>query len=138
MNQPRHAEHEDALVRAFIASQKQARWLDLLARPKRRRDLLKTLTDIKDLDCRFTSRIPPAQQSTAGILALLRSRGAPPECYLISERTALDARALPLVEALDAVVGAGFGTLVSCVPGRLGYFEGEGQGQRYLLERRTP
>jgi len=37
--------------------------------------------------------------------------------------------------ALDAIVGAGFGTLVSCVPGRLGYFEGEGQGKRYLLER---
>jgi hypothetical protein len=27
------------------------------------------------------------------------------------------------------------GTFVSCIPGRLAYFEAEGPGQRYVLER---
>jgi len=29
----------------------------------------------------------------------------------------------------------GNGTLLSCIPGRLGYFEGEDPGERYVLAR---
>ena len=130
-------EHEQALVLAFIKPQKQQRWLEFLANPKRRGDILKTLPHLRDLDERFAHRIPSAQQTTAGILDLLRSHGAPVECYLVSESSELDGRSLSLDEALGAVIGMGMGTLVSCIPGRLGYFEGESQGARYLLERRT-
>ena len=78
-----------------------------------------------------------AALSTARILGLLRSHGAPTECYLISESSDLDGRALPLEEALGEIIGRGMGTLVSCIPGRLAYFEGESPGERYLLERRV-
>jgi hypothetical protein len=43
---------------------------------------------------------------------------------------------MALAEALEAVVGGGFGTLISCIPGRLGYFEGELPRDRKLLEGR--
>lgn len=42
---------------------------------------------------------------------------------------------MPLDEALRAVVGRGMGAFVSCVPGRLAYFESEEPGSRYLLHR---
>jgi hypothetical protein len=40
-----------------------------------------------------------------------------------------------LHEVLEAVVGRFQGTFVSCIPGRLAYFEGERENDRYILER---
>jgi hypothetical protein len=37
--------------------------------------------------------------------------------------------------ALDAVVGRGMGAFLSCIPGRLAFFEAEGPGERYILDR---
>jgi hypothetical protein len=42
-----------------------------------------------------------------------------------------------LSEALREVVGRGMGTFVLCVPGKLGYYEGEDAGERYILEAAT-
>jgi hypothetical protein len=64
---------------------------------------------------------------------LLRDRGAPATCVLFSAAADLDAREMPLDNALAAVVGWNPGTFISCIPGRLAYFEDE-EG-RYLLER---
>ena len=109
--------------------------MELLSKPKRRKDVLDTLAHFSDLDPRYQVPIPSSQQSAHAIEGLLRKRGAPAECYLISEAGALDGRLLPLTEALSLIVGHGMGTLMSCVPGRLGYFEGETPGDRWLLER---
>src|SRR6266550_7663490 len=57
-------------------------------------------------------------------------------CWLVSERSDWDGRQMPLAEALEAVVGTGFGTIISCIPGRLGYFEGEMPRDRNLLQHR--
>ena len=136
MNRIGPGDHEELLVRAFVARPKQERLIELLAKPKRRRDILMTLPHFHDLDPRFAVRVPSAQQSSSEILKLLRARGAPADCYILSEKKALDGQTLPLDAALDAVVGRGMGTLLSCIPGRLGYFEGEVSGERYVLERR--
>jgi hypothetical protein len=127
-------EHEQAMVKAFIVTRRQQRWLDFLAKPKRREDILHTLPHLKDLNERFLLRIP-APQSASVILEMLQQRGAPEQCYVVSESTELDARTLPLKEALGLIIGMSPGTLVSCIPGRLGYFEGEDSGGRFILER---
>ena len=54
---------------------------------------------------------------------------------MVSENSDWDAREMPLRDALEATIGAGWGTLVSCAPGRLAFFEGEGPKDRYLLIR---
>jgi hypothetical protein len=134
MAQSSGPEHEQAMVKAFIVTRKQQRWLDFLADSKRRRDILRTLPHLRDLDERFLLQVP-APQSTSVILEMLRQRGAPEYCHVVSESAGLDARTLPLKEALELIVGIGTGTLVSCIPGRLGYFEGEDNGTRFILER---
>jgi hypothetical protein len=53
----------------------------------------------------------------------LRREGAPDACYCISESHDLDAKTLPLLEALREVVGRDMGTFLSGLPGRLAYFE---------------
>jgi hypothetical protein len=42
---------------------------------------------------------------------------------------------MPLGEALAAVIGMGDGAFVSCVPGRLGFYEYEDMKSSYLLSR---
>ena len=133
MTQEFQLDSEEALVRAFVVPAKQQRLLELLANPKRRRDALRTLAHFRDLDTRYTVAITPGQQSAAGISGILRARGAPAACYLVSESADFDGRTMALSDALDAVVGAGYGTLVSCIPGRLGYYEGEGPSDRRVL-----
>jgi hypothetical protein len=128
-------DHEVALVQAFIAPERRERYLGLLASARGREKLRRALAHFHDLDTRCTYELPAGVNTPAEIALLLRGKGAPAECTLLAEDAALDARHLPLEDALVAVVGRGMGTLISCVPGRLGFYEGEGPGVRYILER---
>lgn len=132
----RDIEHETAVVDAFIVPSKQDRIRELLSKPKRRRGVLESLYHQAPLDPRCMSRVPPADQSSSRIEALLRAKGAPDLCYVISTDRSLDGSTVALRKALDRIVGRGEGTIISCLPGRLGYFEAEEAGERYLLERR--
>lgn len=127
--------HEAAFVRAFVIPAKQGRLLELLPNRKRRESVLRTLYHFRDLDPRYASQIPASDQSTARIEGLLLKLGAPRECYIISDDKDLDAQTMPLNSALEEVVGTGGGTLLSCIPGLLGYYEGETPGDRWLLKR---
>ena len=128
-------EHERGIIRSFIIPVRQYRYLEMLAKPKRREDLTASLAHFKHLDMRHTVQIPPHQQHIAEIFQLLKSKGAPETCYALSEDSELDGRELSLSEALKEVVGRGMGTFLSCLPGRLAYFEDE--DQRWILERKA-
>jgi hypothetical protein len=127
--------HDLATIRAFIASERRDRYVGLLASARGRAKLRAGLAHLRDLDPRFARVVPPAEQTPDSVAAHLRSRGAPAECVLLAEDSALDGQRLPLDEALAAVVGRGMGAFVSCLPGRLAYYEGEEPGERYILER---
>ena len=128
------AEHEEALIRAFILPQRQSRYLELLPKPKRRKDVTRELAHFKHVDMRFAVQIPPSQRGCSGILRILKAKGAPDICYAISEDDELDGKELPLSESLKKIVGYGMGTFLSCLPGRLAYFEDE--DERWILERK--
>ena len=132
---PVTSDHAAALIDAFVLTGRRDRYRNLLKSPKLRAKLRAALAHCRDLDPRCKRSISPSDQDASGIAALLRSRAAPDSCYLLSESPQLDGRVLPLDEALAAVVGQGFGTLISCVPGQLGYYEGEERGERYILDR---
>jgi hypothetical protein len=127
--------HETAVVDAFVVSSKRDRVRELLAKPKRRRTILDSLNHQAPLDPRCMSKIPPREHFTIRIESLLRAKGAPEMCHVISADPTLDGKAMPLRAALDDVIGCGNGTIISCIPGRLAYFEGEDPGERYLLEQ---
>jgi hypothetical protein len=130
-------DHEESLITAFVLPAKRARFIEFLRSPKRRPKLLAALYHFVDLDPQCLVPIAPAEQNPKAIAALLTRRGAPSLCHLVSTNSELDRREFPLVEALERVVGHGDGALISCVPGRLGYFEGESPHDRFILERAT-
>jgi len=68
-------------------------------------------------------------------VALLRSKGAGATVHVISEDSTIDGKQLDLEEAISRVTGGGMGTILSCIPGKLGYFEDEEVKSSRLLER---
>jgi hypothetical protein len=118
--------HEEATVRAFIVKSKQERCLQFLGSPKHRRKFTSELAHFKWLDERFAHPIPPSTAHTVKeIAALLRSKGAGPIVHVISEDSAVDGKELGLDEALQHIRGREIGSILSCIPGKLGYFEDE-------------
>ena len=124
---------EKALIEAFILPQRRARYVELLTTARGRKTLRGRLAHISDLDPRFARRL--AADSVAEIVTILRMENAPQMCQVISESDGIDGREMGLTEALDQIVGHGLGTLISCIPGKLGYYESEEPGERYLLKR---
>ena len=121
--------HEEALVKAFIPAHRQERFLEIIAKPKKRAKLLTELSHFKALNPQFMVAIPSNQQSPLALAKILRAKGAGDTCYVMSENPQLDGREVDL----EAALGRQMGTLISCVPGRLGYFEDE--DGRCILER---
>lgn len=127
--------HEEAVIRAFILPTKRERFIEFLATAKNRKKFTDSLPHFRSFDPRFASPVPwnpssdgklPARydQGIENIKRLLQSKGAGPTCWVISEDPAIDGKELELGEALRYLCGRG-GTILSCIPGKLAYFEGE-------------
>jgi hypothetical protein len=127
--------HEEEAVRAFIDPRRRERYLEFLSTPKRRRKFISQLAHFKSLDPKCLVGIAPSQQNSSSLAELLAAKGASSRCWVISENPELDAREIDLREALKETVGRGMGTIISCVAGRLGYFEDE--DGRFILQRQA-
>lgn len=125
--------HEELFIESFVDPIKRERYLSFLTNNKRRKKLLDVLDHFRDLNKTKAIAIPPNQQNTIDILHLLQRKGAPEDCHVISTCSDLDGKGLPLVEALEQIVGSGYGSYISCNAGKLGYYEGEEPGYRCIL-----
>lgn len=123
--------HEEATIRAFVIPARRARWLEFLGSAKRRPSILDRLNHCRDIDERHATPIA----SNDYVVGVLRSHGAPATCYVISDDRAIDGLVLPLEQAIDQAEMGMFGTLVSCIPGRLAYYYDECGARRWLLQR---
>lgn len=121
-------------MKAFLEPSRQERFLTFLADPKKRRNFTNELAHRRDrfLNLKFLRSIPPSQRNPSALFALLKQLGAGDKCWVISEGD-LDGQELDLLAAPQEVVGYGMGTLISCVPRRLAYFESE--DERYILQK---
>src|SRR4051812_9301888 len=115
---------DKALIENFIQRARRQRWLALMQSEKGRKKLRSTLAHFGDFDPAVIVPIPANQQHSPSIHRLLTESGAPRTCSLISENAHWDGLDMDLSIALQKIVGYGFGTIVNCVPGRLGFFEG--------------
>ena len=127
--------HEEQFARSFIVPEKRSRYLSLLESNRGRGKLLDGLNHCHDLDSRYASSVPASQQAAQSIERLLKSKGAPDVCHVMSSNPDLDNREMSLSEALMETVGMDAGTLISCIAGKLAYVESEGFDGRYILER---
>ncbi len=127
--------HEEELFKVFIVPERRGRYLSLLESAKSRTKLVNRLPHCHDIDPRYSRLVPVHLQTSEDIHSLLAAEGAPQTCHVVSELSDVDGRDMPLIEALDAVVASGMGTLLSCIAGKLAYYEGEEPGERYILQK---
>jgi hypothetical protein len=128
---------EAILISAFVNPTKRKHLIEILANPKRRHRATVTLAHFTDFDSGAVVPLESAAQTPAAIESALRSRGAGESCHVISENRAIDGKHLALKVALEKVVGQGMGTLLSCVPGELAYYEGGSPSDRCILATRA-
>ena len=126
--------HEAELAKLIVPA-KRSRFSEMLKSKKKRRKLVDSLYHYRDLDRRFIVPIPKNNHTAKDIGNILRKLGAPETCHIISTISEIDGKECDLQETLHSIVGAEEGTLLSCIPGVLGYYEGESEGDRYILKR---
>ena len=127
--------HEKQFVLVFIVPEKQERYLTMLQSETSRARLLAKFPHCKDLNLEHATLVPPSQQNAGAIAKILANKGAPDLCHVISADFKIDNREMPLDKALEETVGMNMGTFISCIPGKLGYFEFEDIGERYVFAR---
>jgi len=127
--------HEEQFARSFIVPEKRDRYLSMLDSKRGRKKLRDGLYHCRDLDRRFAHLVPSGEQYSESIERVLKSKGAPEKCYILSADDEFDGREMSLSEALSEVVGFVPGTFISCIAGKLGYFEFEDMSERYVLEK---
>ncbi|MHC4473236.1 MAG: hypothetical protein ACYS99_20010 [Planctomycetota bacterium] len=125
------SDHEVGFFRSFVGRRRRGRYLALLEAGKRQ-DLLDRLCHHLEgvLDPRFAERVTGEE-----LEAELVQRGAGSTCHVISNCCELDGQEVPLTEGINAVFGFCYGSILSCVAGRLAYYEGEDRGARFICVR---
>lgn len=127
--------HEELFIESFVIKAKQDR-VKILQKSKKGRDKFRlSLAHYPDFDNKFILSIPSNLQNDKGVCDLLVKKGAPSNCYIISENNLVDNKIMSLDEALTSVVGSSMGTIISCIPGILCYYEGEESNNRFILQK---
>jgi hypothetical protein len=127
--------HEYQFVKSFFAPMYRSRWLGMVEATKGRRKFLEFLHHGSHaLDDRFLQDV--GDWDAVAIVHRLRQLGADSRCYLFSEWDQVDQKVLELEEAIVTLLGCQMGSVASCVPGVLGYWEGEEPHDRYICFRK--
>lgn len=131
-------DHEAAFARAFLPSEKRARFIQVLAQPRRRQEMLAQLDGHLPFLPAFATAVPGDQDFPDALVKLLIAKGAGPTCHVIVAGLKADGRELPLREALMLICLHRSGAILSCLPGRLAYYKPESPAPGIILERPAP
>jgi hypothetical protein len=133
-------ELEEIIVKSFFNKRIQQRVLFELFSPKKRQDAIHRLSNFHiTLRNEFLFEIPKPNSDPEEIEELLKKQGSGNDCYAMSCNDTIDGKNMSLTSALEVAVGEGFPSLISCIPGKLAYLEGEqslGPPPRFILKRK--
>lgn len=125
-------DQETIIINSFCTPQKRDRYLSLI-KSKRSKFLGYLGSRLTfGFDERFLIQIESNNHRPDYINSFLVKNGAKNECYIISENPDLDGNCVLLAIALEQVVGSSTPTIVSCIPNRLLYYEGESLKERFF------
>ena len=124
-------ERERLIVKTFIIRGKRPRYFYCLDDEKGRRSKLDKLNHCNDLDPRFVEWLP----KKSDVLSMLRESGSPEEAYVMSFAEEIDGKTLPLEDAVRQTIWYAWGTIVSCIPGKLAFYYDEDGLRRAILRR---
>lgn len=123
--------HETAFVEAFVVPDKRSRYLEFLPNPMRRGEILNRWNHFFNFLPERATQI--SRTSALELTEELRRRGAGRLGYVIGDGDS-DGNELPLEIAIENALASGWGTVVSCLPGRLAlYLQEYPPGNAFIL-----
>jgi hypothetical protein len=130
---PENNLHEIKSAESFLSKEASFRFVALCTASKDRKKFRRYLGQGLKLRDEAVVPILASKQVSDSIYSELVARGAPDECFLISESSRLDGEKMALKTALDIIIAGGFVSIISCIPGVLAFYEGEGLSNRCIL-----
>ncbi len=127
--------HEELFVKSFIVPEKRERYLEFLSKEKTRHKITWYIEQCADLEVKFKARIPISKQNEEDIYKILKQKGAPDNCYIISNYDDIDQKVMNLKKTIDEHTFDS-GTFVSCIPGKLVFYASEEENGRFILEKK--
>ncbi len=124
---------ESEFFNKFVHQERRERISGLLNSRKKRQKFCVSLPHSSLFESRWIVKIPDAYDTPETVYKMLKKRGAPEECHLVSASPELDGCSMTLSNALNRVMFNDWGTVIICIPSKLGYFEGEENGDRYIV-----
>lgn len=131
-------DHETQLIKAFVLRGRKARLIDSLRDSKRRANEMRRLDHFQDLDPRYCVQVPPSKQNSTMIASLSANSGATANGHILSANRLLDGRNMPLLEALDQIVGFGHGNTGFLHSGAIGILRRGGTGRGFFSSAAGP
>jgi len=125
--------HEVAFIKAFIVKEKQERLLALVQNKKSRKKFCLLLAHNIEINTKFTHPLKKEGDNGGQVHGLLKKHGAPDICHIICENSKYDNKEMQLKEALHELFTTDFGCIISCIPGKLAFYQGEDAFSRVLL-----
>ena len=126
-------QEELLLFKTFVIKQRQDRYINLLATDKGRKKLRSYIAHFEDIESKYSTPLH-SLKTHQELVDLLKSKGAPPTCYIIAENSKYDMKTLPLNDAITQLFNSGMAFFLSCIPGKLVYYESENSSERLLLK----
>lgn len=133
MDSPKN--HEIDFIKAFIIKERQERFLALVQNKKSRKKFRLLLAhNIEFSENKGENRlIKKEEDNDEKIYQLLKKYGAPDACHIMCESSKYDDSEANLKEALNELFNSGFGYIISCIPGKLAYYQGEDTFNKLIL-----
>lgn len=125
--------HELGFIKSFIVKEKQERFL-LLTKGKKSRNKLRLLLAHKiSLNIEKITPLKKEDDNIESIYEKLKNLGSPDNCHLICESIKFDNKNMKLRNAIEELYYTDYGCVISCIPGKLAYFQGEDVFNRAIL-----
>ena len=119
----------------FLEENQARRFASLLNTKSGRARIIFTLSHYIKLDSKFSTDVSKLSVSSKNLIKLAKDKGAPTICYVMSEAKSLDGKEVILDEAIEDILINGCAALVSCIPGKLGFYFSEDARECYLVEK---
>ena len=127
--------HLKLFIENFLQEGFKERYLVLVKSEKGLRKIKREISHFRKINPDLIVKIPSNKQSVGEIYNLLKQNGASQNCFVISEDCRIDGLSADLFDILSEVVGSSNGTLLSCIPGKLLYYESEDKKIRMILKK---
>ena len=125
-------EHEEKFITSFILKEKRNRWQTQLDDIQKRAAFINRLDHLHDLNEKYVTWL----KRNVDIEQMLTYAGSPDQVYILSASQRIDGRLLQLTDAIDQTIRFGWGTVISCIPGRLAFYYDECGERRAILVRK--